>query len=120
MASTTSLIRLTSRLAWRSFGALRSVNKTQISQLSNGTKYAMANGLLAQRSVILSRVQCLSDAPKFSKAQIEEKVLEILKNFDRVKENPAKPQVSRTSLEWLISQNDQQSLETINLLVFCF
>ena len=61
--------------------------------LSNGAKYALANGLLAQRSVILTRVQCLSDAPKLSKAQIEEKVIDILKNFDRVKENPAKPQV---------------------------
>lgn len=30
---------------------------------------------------------------KFSKSQVEEKVLDLLKNFDRVKENPAKPQV---------------------------
>ena len=30
----------------------------------------------------------------FTADQIEEKVLEILKNFDRVKENPAKPTVN--------------------------
>jgi hypothetical protein len=30
---------------------------------------------------------------KFTSSQIEEKVLEIIRNFDRVKENPAKPEV---------------------------
>lgn len=32
---------------------------------------------------------------KFSPEQIEAKVLEVLKNFDRIKENPAKPEVIR-------------------------
>ena len=34
-----------------------------------------------------------SSSEKFTPNQVEAKVLEIIKNFDRVKENPAKPQV---------------------------
>lgn len=38
-------------------------------------------------------IRAYSSEEKLSKSQIEEKVLELLRNFDRVKENPAKPQV---------------------------
>jgi hypothetical protein len=40
-----------------------------------------------------------SSGEKLQKNQIEEKVLEILRNFDRVKENPAKPKVKFSKLK---------------------
>jgi hypothetical protein len=38
-----------------------------------------------------------SEGGELTKNQIEEKVLQILSNFDRIKENPAKPQVCEYS-----------------------
>lgn len=35
-----------------------------------------------------------SSEVKFTPAQVEEKIMDILTNFDRVKENPAKPNVN--------------------------
>ena len=42
---------------------------------------------------LISTINRFYSSEKFTPAQIEEKVLEIIKNFDRVKENPAKPEV---------------------------
>ena len=55
--------------------------KTQIHK-----KYSLASQLNISR---------FYSSEKFTPSQIEEKVLEIIKNFDRVKENPAKPQVKK-------------------------
>lgn len=40
----------------------------------------------------ISGIRSLSDQ-KLEKNQIDEKILDIIRNFDRVKENPANPQV---------------------------
>lgn len=40
-----------------------------------------------------SAIRMYSSDAKLNKTQVEERVLDILKNFDRVKENPAKPEV---------------------------
>ena len=52
---------------------------------------------------------------KFTKAQVEEKVLDILKNFDRVKENPAKPQVTLDS--HLAKDLGLDSLDQVEVIV---
>ena len=50
-----------------------------------------------------------------SQAQIEDKVLEILRNFDRVKENPAKPQVTLQS--HLAKDLGLDSLDHVEIIV---
>ena len=56
--------------------------------ISNISKYTLDS---TKTSISMSKRFYSSE--KFTSSQIEEKVLEIIKNFDRVKENPAKPEV---------------------------
>ncbi len=49
---------------------------------------------LSIKNNLISKYSTASDDEKLSRPQIEQKVLDILRNFDRVKENPAKPNVN--------------------------
>ena len=49
--------------------------------------------LLKSKPVLFGLSKMTYATDKLHKDQIEDKVLEILRNFDRVKENPAKPKV---------------------------
>jgi hypothetical protein len=53
----------------------------------------VASALFNKKITIVQLTRCYASGEKLEKGQIEEKVLDILQNFDRVKENPAKPKV---------------------------
>jgi hypothetical protein len=62
--------------------------------ISNISKYTLDS---SKTSISMSKRFYSSE--KFTLSQIQEKVLEIIKNFDRVKENPAKPEVRQYFVE---------------------
>jgi len=64
-------------------------NLMNTNQLLKSNVFAFVNAINKQTSF----VRCYASDSKLNKEQVEEKVLDILRNFDRVKENPAKPQV---------------------------
>ncbi len=85
---------------------LNAINKSLARPLSSmAMRYNLinANQLLKSNSFVFmntlnkqtSFVRCYASDSNLNKEQIEEKVLDILRNFDRVKENPSKPQVIR-------------------------
>ena len=91
-----SLIRNASKLtlnAVRSTG-LRSLS-SKASMISLNAKFnagSIAPVFNTQSLTGLNKRFYSSDV-KFTPEQIEAKILEVLKNFDRIKENPAKPEV---------------------------
>lgn len=50
-----------------------------------------------QQMLKLASVRTYASDQKLSQAQVEEKVLSLFENFDRIKENPAKPKVTLDS-----------------------
>ncbi len=89
------LIRMSSRLA-------RTLVCSSLSKIST---QMTVNRLLLPSSTVNVHMKSFnfinrsyaSNAGQHTQAQIEEKVLEILRGFDRVKENPSKPQVTLQS-----------------------
>ena len=55
-----------------------------------------------QPSLLLNQNRFYASADKEKQAEIEDKVLTIFRNFDRIKESPAKPQVKLFYLENLL------------------
>lgn len=97
--NSSNVLRISSRLC------LNAVNKSLARPLSSmATRYNLINSnqLLKSNAFVFvnsinkqtSFVRCYASDSKLNKEQVEEKVLDILRNFDRVKENPSKPQVS--------------------------
>ena len=62
-----------------------------------------------------NKYSTISGEEKLNKSQIEEKVLEIVRNFDRVKENPAKPKVTLES--HLAKDLGLDSLDQVEIIV---
>ena len=50
-----------------------------------------------QQMLKVASIRMYSSEQKLSQAQVEEKVLNLFENFDRIKENPAKPKVTLDS-----------------------
>ena len=94
----TVIYRATSALtkhAFRSTFSTRALSTLSTRALTSGLtcRVNTTNTHLAQAPKInLNNIRWYS-SDKFTPAQIEDKVLDIIKNFDRIKENPAKPQV---------------------------
>lgn len=66
-------------------------NTVRIMSVNNGTSLLKS---VIDSSSNKSLVRYYSSDNKLNKTQIEERVLDILKNFDRIKENPNKPTVT--------------------------
>lgn len=91
------------------FNLLKSSNKTikinnfsslsSILVLNQRTNYklAVADQLNRQQQMTVNSKRFYSAEQSSKQAEVEEKVLNIFKNFDRIKENPAKPTVSKKS-----------------------
>lgn len=60
-------------------------------QLKSLNLFSQNVNLIAKQGQTQTRAYASHE--KLDKSQVEEKVLDIIRNFDRVKENPAKPQV---------------------------
>ena len=106
-------IRLSSRL-------VRTLACSSLSKISTQTT---CNRLLLPSSAVSVHLKSFnfinrsyaSEAGQQSQAQIEDKVLDILRNFDRVKENPAKPQVTLQS--HLAKDLGLDSLDHVEIIV---
>lgn len=83
------------------------------------TQLVRSNLVIHQQSAalvnILNAKRFYAAEAKFNKQQIEDKVLSILRNFDRVKENPAKPQVTMES--HLAKDLGLDSLDHVEIIV---
>jgi hypothetical protein len=97
------LLRATSRAANLARSSSRlvaiqmNINGTNIASRANNLSMAshqnLANALHHNAIASMTARFYSTGGDQLSKNQIEEKVLQILSNFDRIKENPAKPQV---------------------------
>lgn len=87
----TKLVRISARIPWQVICSRQITNHTSkrtLPVIFNINKPQVFSGNS------ISGIRSFSDQVKLDKSQIEEKILEIIKNFDRVKENPANPQVN--------------------------
>lgn len=71
-------------------------------KIINSTKYTFSKQLLPKIDFVnnklyvgnsISVIRSYVDQVKQNSSQIEDKILEIIRNFDRIKENPANPAV---------------------------
>ena len=108
-------MRTTSRLMSRLLVA--STTRSIASKSIVNAKQQQAAALCVNLTNLVNKRFYAADAAasKLTKQQVEERVLTILRNFDRVKENPAKPQVTLES--HLAKDLGLDSLDHVEIIV---
>ena len=107
------LIRVSSRFT-RSLIATRNFSTRIIHSQNNNPIFLKASTAGFVQFIKLNNRFYATEA-KYSQAQLEEKVLDILKNFDRIKENPNKLQVTLQSP--LSKELGLDSLDHVEIIV---